>query len=654
MNAHRRATFSRVYCLLVLLPGAFSVQGQVNSWTNGASAGWEQQYWSLGTLPGANQTVTITNSGWKAVMISGATAASYPQTLTVSSIILSSPTNSFNTLLLNYAGVGNPLVTGSLSIASNTAVTLLSSALAINGPAGIGMSVGGAFTEDDSSIVSGGQMDIGYNGAGIYNLNSGTLTVTNIWIGGSFGGVFNQTGGWITEGTIHLDGGTYNLTNGTFADDVYFNGGTFHQAGGLCETNFALFSGRYILDGGIHHGNIVLPTPNAYSSGFATALQSGGTNLGDLNVGSHGYGVYTMSNGVVIANSVTIGGQGSMVQWDGRQEIAGAFSTEEAFVNRGEIALGAFTLQSGIVTAASMMLAGYYYQYGGTNTLAGDLTLNGTHGGISLFNGRLTENNATISPSWSGGFLQAGGVHVVTNTLTVAGSSILPMWQGFSVTGGDLWVSNVILTAAARFQRTGGTIHQSGQLTLLNATLQPGPGPSQFGPLQLGVAAGTNSTLSLSASNCTVRFGASASLAWSNNAVLTIENWSGSLYGGGHHQVFFGTNTGSLSSTQLSRIQFADPAGLTGTFPARLLADGEIVPDTGTPLPLQVGLQTGNGLVQLNVQGNIGSSYSIEVSTDLLHWAVWTNEPNTTGTISITDPAVTNFPRRFYRARLMP
>src|SRR4051812_14405707 len=96
---------------LAIVTAAGPAQGQVNSWTNG-SGPWQQSAWSLGVLPGTNQSVMITNAGWKAVEIGAATAAGYPQTLNVDSITVASPTNSFNTLLLNYAGTATPLRTG--------------------------------------------------------------------------------------------------------------------------------------------------------------------------------------------------------------------------------------------------------------------------------------------------------------------------------------------------------------------------------------------------------------------------------------------------------------------------------------------------------------------------------------------------------------
>src|SRR5439155_27235254 len=134
-------SISRTFRMALVLGLSFAVPAafaQVNSWTNPASASWEQSYWSLGTLPGTNQSVLLTNAGWKAVMISPNTVATAPQSLTVNSFAISSPTNSYNLLLLNYAGVGTPLVInvsnylGSLTVASNSGVLMLASALEVH------------------------------------------------------------------------------------------------------------------------------------------------------------------------------------------------------------------------------------------------------------------------------------------------------------------------------------------------------------------------------------------------------------------------------------------------------------------------------------------------------------------------------------------
>jgi hypothetical protein len=144
-------------------------------------------------------------------------------------------------------------------------------------------------------------------------------------------------------------------------------------------------------------------------------------------------------------------------------------------------------------------------------------------------------------------------------------------------------------------------------------------------------------------------------MKWANE-LFNLKQWSGSLYGGGQQQIFFGTNASSLTAQQLSQIQFQNPAGLApGNYPARILPTGEIVPDTGAPLPPVLNLIcASNGPMHLSIGGDIGRSYTVEVSIDLVHWNTWTDQFNASGTMTLDDNDSTNCPQRFYRAHLMP
>src|SRR5204863_7000523 len=140
-----------------------------------------------------------------------------------------------------------PLTVNSLTIASNSALTMYGSALQLNGPNGSGMSIGGEFNQNDFSVVTGNQLDIGYIGPGVYNLNTGLLGVGHVWLGGPFGGIFNQSGGTNDVGIVHLgSGGIYNFRGDDFLANVYFNGGTFLQQGGRLH-GLTIFQGGYIL-----------------------------------------------------------------------------------------------------------------------------------------------------------------------------------------------------------------------------------------------------------------------------------------------------------------------------------------------------------------------------------------------------------------------
>jgi hypothetical protein len=310
-------------------------------------------------------------------------------------------------------------------------------------------------------------------------------------------------------------------------------------------------------------------------------LQTGGTNLGSLSIGTYGYGSYTLSNGVLAVSDIGVDCRGTFNQSGGTATVTGGVSTAFDFVARTVFGHGSVNLIGGTFSAAAMTIRGHYSQTGGTNTVAGDVTLIPSPSGFfTLSGGVLSDNNMNIGASWMGGYSQSGGVHTIVNQLSVTGNEYWPGWQGFSLGGGKLSVSNIVLSPLARFTVTGGTINQSGTLSLANAYLRFGSGTWQFGPLQLNSGGNTNSTICLITGSGNVQFGDSHSLSWSNKAALIIENWSGSLYGGGAQRILFGNSASALTAPQLNQVRFHNPANLTtGTYPARMLATGEIVPD---------------------------------------------------------------------------
>jgi hypothetical protein len=152
-----------------------------------------------------------------------------------------------------------------------------------------------------------------------------------------------------------------------------------------------------------------------------------------------------------------------------------------------------------------------------------------------------------------------------------------------------------------------------------------------------------------------VRFADSSSMTWSNDPVLIVANWSGSPAGGGAQQIIFGNGSTALTTTQLAQIQFQNPAGLAaGTYSARILSSGEIVPSSGAATHPSMALSPQPSGMQVTLRGEAGRTYSIEVSTDLVNWVAWTNQTTSDGTIVITDTESRNCPARFYRAKLMP
>jgi hypothetical protein len=610
---------ANLFCVAALLSFTVLIQtnavAQTNSWTNSASGNWEDNSWSLGILPGTNQTVLLTNAGWKAVEIGSATAQNFPQTLNIGALTISSPTNSFNTLLMNYCGTQTPLVVGSSSapgnfiLSSNSAVLMISSALQVqdsyfgtpNDQAYGGFFIGGNFSESDYSTVSAGYMRIGYLGSATYNLTNSLLSTGYQYLGG-WPATFNQQGGTNSPGNLEVDqngiynlfdgelngtivvGGTLNFLGGKIDGTLNLNGGgTFNQHGGTLNAQVNISGGNCIFSGGNFSGGIALPS-NDQTAG--SALQTGGTNsLGQLWVGygismGAGFGYYTMSNGVLSTSGTTVNAWGQFHQYGGSHLVSGALNVAGGMDSPYSSVCAVYTLDGGTLAASSLNASlCNFTQSGGTNQISGDVTLGPSQSAsdFNLTGGALTDANVTVQPSYNGGFFQSGGTHTIANSLNVIGG--IPNFSGYVLSGGTLTVSNIQITGGGIFQHTGGSLIQNGLITLANGQWDVGVNIEKIGSLQLGISGGTNSIVRMPDGPGVLNFSNSSGNTWSNQAALTIQNWSGSIYGNGGQKIIFGGSASGLTPQQLSQIRFENPAGLpAGTYPARILATGEITP----------------------------------------------------------------------------
>lgn len=572
-----------------------SNSGLVNSWINPASGNWQDAAsWSLGIPPASSQSVLITNSGFKAVAIQSSTVTGYPQSLSVNSVTITSPTNSANTLLMNYAAAGNPLVIGvdsnnpgSLIIGdTNSSIVMFSSGLIVNDALGTSnqhvgeFEVEGIFNQSDNSEVVAGFLDLTNNGT--YNLTNGELFAGTQFINGTF----NQQGGTNT-GSVEMDStnGNYQFFDGVFQGDITMNSGTFQQWGGTVSARLALGrnvqgeAGVYELAGGVLlPGDLDLgaaPITNELENPSGAIEQSGGTN--SANAVSIALGTYTLSNGTFTASSLTL--------------------TTNLFV--GGLYPGEFYQEGGYATNGSVTMIG------GTNIDFNNTGLTRVAAIYNLFGGTMDTPSLAMKVGDFG--LRDATNHVGTLSMNAS---------FYDMESGLLAVDRIQLTEYSEFWHTAGTLVGPTNLTLGNASWGEWRTSAQLGQLQL--LSGTNSGLYLAPSPSVLQFTDSSSVPWAADGRLTILGWSGSLNGGGSQQVFFGTSASGLTAQQLSQVQFSNPAGLPGgTYSARILSDGEVVPNQLITTSSIAYSQQGNNLVltwpagwTLQSATNVGGPYS--------------------------------------------
>lgn len=544
----------------------------------------------------------LTNTGWKAVAIGPNTVANFPQSLNPSSIYLGGATDSFNVLLLNYAGFNTPLSTTMLSIGSNAALTSLSSAVTVADR----LSIGGALNQGDYSTLTTAQMSIGDIGPGACNMTNGSLLATGSQtMGGNFSSYFRQYGGTNYPASLVLQsGGEYDMYGGDItAARLIFRGGsgTFNQLGGVVKPDrMYVTTTTYVQAGGIFSSSEVdLPgITSVYDyADLGYFLQMGGSNSTSyLSIGNYyppffnasAFGGYTLSNGVLNTSTTSLGPWGGFTQ-SGGTHSAGGLGLQGTEVYIGAASYPSYSLSGGTLSCGGIgMSIARFSQTGGTNHISGNLTMTWNsyyNSSYALSGGVLQASNTTITSTTygGGGFGQSGGTQVISNLLTVSrfspssqSSYVNAYLLDFLLTGGQLIAQNIEVDSGATFHHRGGTIVNSGSITLSNGNWEAYSGQQQLGKLILNQ--GTNSEIYLPPGAAVLRFANSSTAAWGNPAMLAIEGWHGSVNGGGAHQIYFGTNSTGLSPQQLAQIQFLNPAGSSGSYPAAILASGEIVP----------------------------------------------------------------------------
>jgi hypothetical protein len=647
---------------LVWLCQCVCVEGQQNSWTNPISAPWEEKHWSLGQLPGPGQAVFIENSGWKAVGIWPSTAQNFPQTLRPSSVTISAPANSFNVLLLNYSGFQTPLSVKQLRIYSNGALIALHSALQVDNILGGAFSIGGTLNQGANATVSTASVQVGDIGPGTYNLTNGNLIATAaLSVGGNFPSRFNQFGGSNYTADVQLyTSGEYDFFGGslTASNIIYRPGsstaGNFNQYGGAANVGAIYVTmARYYLAGGtLSCSDLELPAVTSIFDypDMGNFVQVGGTNFSSfVSIGNFPppylnafpSGDYTLSNGVLISTSTALGSFGSMEQ-SGGTHIADSLQLE------GDETAPSYTLSGGVLSTRHLaMELGNFVQSGGTNQIAGDLTVmwktlyNST---FQLRGGSLQSSNTTVisNPEAAGGFTQSGGTHIVSNLLTISRTNassperVTTHDVDYLFTGGQLIAQNIQLDGGATFHHRGGSLISTGLLALASGNWEANTGRQLLGKFVIGPSRTGNSTIAFPGGASSLNFANSSSVPWSNQALLIIENWNGSLAGGGLHQLHFGSNNSGLTAQQLAQIRFHDPAATPGIYPATILPAGEVVP------------------TQILITRRFGNGFTLSWTSGL----TLQSSTNVSGPFTdITGPGTSSFtinfsePMRFFRLR---
>jgi len=346
-------------------------------------------------------------------------------------------------------------------------------------------------------------------------------------------------------------------------------------------------------------------------------------------------------------SNITVAGSGSTTFSTTAISGAGNLTVNGGTVTMGALAnsySGNTTINGGTLSVGSLVSGGSNSGIGSSNSSQVNLIING---GTLQYTGAAVSTTRNFTLGTSGGTLDASGSAALTlsnttaftlagsntaRTLTFTGTSTaantfaLPIGDNGSgktsvdKTGAGNWT----LTAANTFTGTatvsagvlklnatgngamgdvGSVVVNSGGTLLLGAANQiNGSSTAGAGSMTLGggtfatggfgqgsgmlgtLTLSTTSTIDLGAGTSVVHYAASNGQAWTGE--LVVLNWNGTIgSGGGTDQLFFGSSTTGLTSSQVNEIVFENPNGVAGNYSAEILNTGEVVAFKPIPEP---------------------------------------------------------------------
>lgn len=370
-------------------------------------------------------------------------------------------------------------------------------------------------------------------------------------------GVLELSGANAFTGAIDVNGGTLRVNSdsnlGNTANTIQFNGGTLNVGGTFTATatrTHTANAGGATLDIDAVQ-TYSLNAINQLTGSGAITKQGGGTLV--LGNTMNFSGPLAINDGTVrnnthdvLNNNVPISiAAGATLDLNNFNDTVGPLSFTGGTAQSGS---GTMTLNGDVTGNASSTTA----------SISGQLDLGGSTRIFSIADGAAGPD-MDVSASISGPGL--GLIKTGAGTLQVSGVN--------SYTGEtDIQQGTLLLGASHRFQ-------DSAPMKLSGGTFGTGGNSDDLGTLTLAA----NSLIDLGSGSSILNFDASQSLPWTGGTLLTINNWSGNMAGGGIDRVIFGSTSGALTASQVAQIRFQDPFGAgSGLFAAQILPTGEVVP----------------------------------------------------------------------------
>jgi len=400
-------------------------------------------------------------------------------------------------------------------------------------------------------------------GTGTVTVNSGgTLTTLQNVAGGTTGFDFSLAGG----GTLANNGGTVTITNArpTEFDADLFLSGTISSSGTtqFIDWNDLEVTGTSAIN--VSGGTTTIrltddfnnATPN--SNALSINVTGGALNVSLANGETGSTFVLGTDDSLTVnggSMAINAGADASRVDLNGRVNL---YNGSTLTVSQGTTLLDSTTVLDGGTGASK-----------GTLVLQGDLLVDNPLVGNSP--------NITFDSSSNRSISAETGIRSINDvgTITKTGSGTLTIASSIN----NLEANRIVINQGTLLNGTNDQISNDTNMTLAGGTYDTGGFDEILGTLTLSA----NSVIDLNNSggggDSILRFDDSSATAWAGGSSLQITGWSGLLSGGGTDQVYFGTDSGGLTGSQLSQITFVNPVGLApGSYAAVILSSGEIVP----------------------------------------------------------------------------
>jgi len=266
---------------------------------------------------------------------------------------------------------------------------------------------------------------------GVFTINSGVVSISNLTIANGKSGTFGGGGGI-------SNGGTLTVTNSTLSGNSSpFGGGIFNGTGATLTVTNSTLSGNNSVNtlgqgGGIYNNfNGTVNLTNSTLSNNSATSGAGGYGSGG---GIYNFSAVTVTNSILSGNSApgrptfAFGGGGIYNDFNG-----GTMTVTNSILtgNSATDGLGGGIFNSGTLTVTNSALSG-------NSTLSGNSAPNGNGGGI-YNDGTLTVTNSTLSGNSApfGGGISNNSRLTVTNS-TLSGNSAPNGTGGFSYGGGGI------------------------------------------------------------------------------------------------------------------------------------------------------------------------------------------------------------------------